>query len=552
MHIPPKMLPRLWKLSHGFRLLSLASAAAGIASIAASLTFVWSTKHIVDIATGVSADSFRTAVAIMLAALAAQLVLNAAMRRVGIVASSRFSNDLRARLFHHMMHARWQGREPFHSADAIGRMAGDVTTVAGMVTGTLPGAVVTAVQLLAAFGFLLVLNARMAWILVVIMPVALAASKLYTRVARRLTRKIREVETEVNRLMQEGLRNRRLLLSLPEGGGFTQRFRASQAEFFRLILRRNDISLYASSAVTFGFMAGYTVAFLWCANGLMTGAVTFGVMTAFLQLVGQVQRPVVDLAGRVPQFVNTSVALERIGQLESLPGEPQQECVAMEGVPGVRLTDITYSYPDATHPAIDGLTRDFQPGSITAVAGGTGAGKTTLLMLLLGMVEPQKGTVELYSANGTAVKAGRGARCNMVYVPQGNSLIAGTVRENLLMADCRPGHEPSEAEMVAALHAACADFVMSLPDGLDTPTGEGGSGFSEGEAQRIAIARGLLGKGRVVVLDEPTSALDPATEQRLMASLREAAADRTLIIVTHREATMAACDSLLSLTPAAH
>lgn len=535
----------IWREARGLRAICFFTAILGAASTAASLFFVWTTKHIVDIATGVSGSPYPMAVGMMVCAMAAQLLLSAAMRRTGTVASTRFSCRLRGRLFSHLMKARWQGREPFHSADSIGRLGGDVSTLAGMAAGTIPGTAVTIVQLIAAFIFLLCLDARMAWVIALIMPLALLLSKLYMKRARRLTRLIREEETEINRTMQESLRHRRLMMTLPEGGGCTRRFDITQNEFFRLILSRNDISIFASSAVTLGFMAGYTAAFLWCAGGLMAGTVTFGMMTAFLQLVGQVQRPVVDLAGRVPQYINAGVAEERIDQLRNLPEEETAAPAPLNGIPGIRISDATYSYPDGKESPVKDFSHNFRPATMTAIAGNTGAGKTTLLMLMLGMLRPRQGTVEIYSADET-MQAGNAARCNIVYVPQGNSLISGTVRENLLMAR-EASNPPSDTEMKEALKAACADFVIDLPQGLDTNCGEGGGGFSEGEAQRIAVARGLLGRGRILLLDEPTSALDPSTAERLMHRLRQEAGSRTVVIVTHRADTMEMCDETVRI-----
>lgn len=540
-----KIIKWIWREAKGIRALTAITSLLGICSIGASLFFVWITKHIVDIATGVSDADFRTAGWLMVATLVGQLMLSAASKRVGIIASTRFSCRLRGRMFNHLMRAQWRGREPFHTADSIGRLGGDVSTLSGFATGTLPGTIITIVQLLAAFVFLLCLDPRMAWMIAVIMPLALALSKLYTKRARRLTRRIREEETEINRTMQESLRHRKLMMSLPEEGGCPGRFDKAQTSFFRLILKRNDISIFASTAVTFGFMTGYAVAFLWCASGLIEGTVTFGLMTAFLQLVNQVQRPVVDLAGRVPQYINAGVAAERLDQLRDLPEEREETAQRLKGTPGLSLSDVSYSYPDGKDYPVENFTYNFRPGTMTAIAGNTGAGKTTILMLMLGMAKPQKGEVKIYSGD-VSVDAGKGARVNMVYVPQGNSLVSGTVRENLQMARAA-GDEATEAEMEKALHDACAEFIFALPKGLDTFCGESGGGFSEGEAQRIAVARGLLGRGRILLLDEPTSALDPQTSGRLIEHLRDEVRDRTIVIVTHRSDTMALCDATIKI-----
>lgn len=534
----------LWLRREGagvWRLVAL-NALCGVGATAASLLFVWCTKHIVDIATGRSAGTWAGAVSLLVCALAGQLLLGAAARRVAVVCQARFSNAFRSRLFSHLMHAEWTGRERFHSSDAVGRLASDVATVSSTVSSTVPGLLVSMVQLLAAFGFLLALDGRMAAVLVLVMPAALLLSKLYMRRSHRLTRQIRKAESRIQCTMQESLQHRVLIASLMRTGGAVSSFDALQDRFYSLVLRRNDISVFASSAVTAGFMAGYTLAFLWCAHGLQSGAVSFGVMTAFLQLVAQVQRPVVDMASRVPVFVQTSVAIERIDEILSLPTESGGQAVRLPGRVGLRLNGVCFSYAGAHGSVLNGLSHDFAPGTLTAVAGPTGTGKTTLLMLMLGLLRPTAGSVDFYNGD-TQVEASPATRPNIVYVPQGNSLLSGTVRSNLLMA--RPG--ATDAEMEDALRQAEAGFVLTLPEGLDTPCGERGRGLSEGQAQRIAIARGLLGRGGVLVLDEPSSALDSATEARLIASLQRIAGERTVIIVTHSPRLLTACTNIINL-----
>ena len=267
--------------------------------------------------------------------------------------------------------------------------------------------------------------------------------------------------------------------------------------------------------VSAAFSLGYIAAFLWGVYGISKGAITFGVMTAFLQLVGQVQRPLVNLARQIPSFIYSTTSIDRLMEMEDAPKEV------------------------AGHPVklLQGLTFDFPPLSRTAIVGETGSGKSTLIRLMLALLKPVDGRVVLY--DGTQeVPASAATRCNLVYVPQGNTLFSGSVRENLRMGN----PEATEEEMKAALETAVADFVFSLPDGMDTRCGEGGAGLSEGQAQRIAIARGLLRPGSILLLDEFSSSLDPETEQRLMDNLTKKAAGKTMIFITHRERIAQLCE----------
>lgn len=527
-----KSLRWLWGESKGVRGRIAATALLGCATTGAALLFVWVTKTIVDTAVRSPESPLGWLIALLVGSLLLQLGSTTLAGRLEAECITRFSNALRGRLFSRLMRARRGGRSQMHTGDAVSRLTGDVGTVSTTLASTLPGMASTAVKLIAAFIFMATLDVRMALCLVVIMPLALLASKIYLKKTRRLTREIREAESRLQQQMQEDLQHRLMMSTMGRTDASVESFRERQRRFFTLTMRRNDISLFSGGMVSAGFMAGYAVAFLWCAFGLRSGAVSFGMMTAFLQLVSQVQRPVVDLARRVPALVAASVSVERLQTLFALPVEADEASRRLKGGVGVRFEGVCFAYPDDTEgrSVVSDMTRDFVPGSLTSVGGPTGAGKTTLLMLMTGLLTPDKGQVTLYSTEGEEAVPSPATRCNFAYVPQGNSLMSGTVRENLLMA----APDASDAEMEKALRLACADFVLALPEGLDSPCGERGAGFSEGEAQRIAIARGLLAPGQVLLLDEPTSALDSATETRLLANLSESAGGKTVVMVTHR------------------
>ena len=260
-------------------------------------------------------------------------------------------------------------------------------------------------------------------------------------------------------------------------------------------------------------------------------------MTAFLQLVGQVQRPLVSLTRQIPSLIYSTTSVDRLMELEDAPKEEAGEPVKLAGAAGVRVEGLDYRYPDGHRMILKDLTFDFPPLSRTAIVGETGSGKSTLIRLMLALLKPVDGRVVLYD-DAQEVPASAATRCNLVYVPQGNTLFSGSVRENLLMGN----PEATEEEMRTALETAVADFVFSLPDGLETRCGEGGAGLSEGQAQRIAIARGLLRPGSILLLDEFSSSLDPETEAKLMDNLTKKAAGKTMIFITHRERIANLCE----------
>lgn len=545
---------RLWNASRGIRPRIALSSAAGVGEVCASLAFVWVSKHLVDIATARATGNLRLCIAGMIACIAVQLLCSAAGTRLDLLNAVRLKNTLRRRLFARVMESRMELRpenrpgsptenRPLHTADILNRMDEDTRIVTDALCTSLPASLVTVVQFTAAFCFLAALQPVLAVTLAAVMPAALLLSKLYLRRMRRLTAEIRTTEAHIQEHVQEHLRHRTLISTLERTSPAIAALAARQDTLWRQVARRTDFSLFSRTAVQAGFAAGYATAFLWGIHGLADGTVTFGMMTAFLQLVAQVQRPVVEMSRHIPAFVHSVTSTERLAELDDLPPEEQGTPLALTGSVGIRLCGVDYSYPGTSRQVIRRFSHDFAPGSFTALTGETGAGKSTLVRLMLALATPQSGTVTLYNAHGHELPASPRARRNLVYVPQGNTLLSGTIRDNLLLGNPLA----TDTQLREALHTSAAEFVFQLPDALDTPCREGGTGLSEGQAQRIAIARGLLRPGAVLLLDEPTSALDADTERTLLRRLAARTAGKTVILVTHRTAAAACCTDAVTL-----
>ena len=522
---------------------SLLSVCIGLVRIAASLGFVWICKRLVDIATGVTDAPPGRSAGIMLGIMLLQLVCSVASRAWESYNRTRSGNELRAGIFARALRSSWTGYERFRSGDAVNRLEEDVRVVTDLLCSRLPDLVVTLAQLAAASLYLMRMSPRLLWILLGLAAVATVGSRMFFNTLRALTERIRRQEAEAQQLMQENLQKRLVVLTLIGARQVLDRLGLIQKDVLDRTVVRLEYNAAARTFMQIGFMGGYAAAFLWGVLGIRTGTVSFGMMTAFLQLVGQVQRPVAELARQVPAFIHAATSVERLMDLQALEQETDEAPRRLPGAPGVRFTDVRFTYPGRTDAVLTDFSCDLAPGTMTVLTGPTGAGKSTVSRLALGLLHPESGSVELYGP-GDSVPAGPGTRCNFCYVPQGNSLLSGSVRDNLLLA--RPG--ASEAQLREALHTAAADFVFGLPEGLDTPCGETGGGLSEGQCQRIAIARALLQDGGVLILDEATSALDAETEGMLLDRICERyRGKKTLLFISHRTAVSARADAVLEM-----
>ena len=527
----------LWSHSVGARGAVLVNILLGSLSVGLNLLFIFLCKRLVDIATGVLPDSLSLYTAFVLVVVVLRLVVTALNVRVANLTNSKMNFIIRKDLYSNLLYAEWLGKEKRHTGDTVNRLETDVSTVTSVICSDFPQIFTTLIQLVAAVVFLCTLEWRLAALLVLITPLFIVFSRIFIHRLREMTRGIRETESQVQSHLQESLQHRMVIQSMENEGRMEDRLDDLQEREYGQIKERTRFNIIARTMVSAAFSLGYIAAFLWGVYGISKGAITFGVMTAFLQLVGQVQRPLVNLARQIPSFIYSTTSIDRLMEMEDAPKEVAGDPVKLAGPAGIRVEDLYYRYPDGQRMILQGLTFDFPPLSRTAIVGETGSGKSTLIRLMLALLKPVDGRVVLY--DGTQeVPASAATRCNLVYVPQGNTLFSGSVRENLRMGN----PEATEEEMKAALETAVADFVFSLPDGMDTRCGEGGAGLSEGQAQRIAIARGLLRPGSILLLDEFSSSLDPETEQRLMDNLTKKAAGKTMIFITHRERIAQLCE----------
>ena len=526
-----------------YRLPLLTAIFCSVVLAVCSFFYVYISKALVDVATGHAHGSI-----LQLGVLFAVVILlriGTRSLRTWLQNKSVFQmkNAMRQRQFDALLQMTAPAREKLHSGDIVNRLEGDVDAVANAFCMTVPNLIGTALQFCVAFGYLVWLDARLAWLLLLIVPVGIVAARFVLRKMRTMSKDVREGDSRVQSHIQESLQHQSLIKALEYDGQSSLNLTNLQSRLYENSLRRTRFGIAAHIITALCFSGSYALAFLWGVSGIAAGTVTYGMMTAFLQLVNQVQRPLAEMGDQLPGLFHSTASIDRLLELDKMEKEPLCEPLQLEGIAGIRVEDLTFAYPGSTEKVFSRFSYDFIPGSRTAIVGTTGVGETTLIKLMLALQKPQEGSLTFYNASASAAACSSATRVNLVYVPQGNSLISGTVRDNLRMGD----PFADEQKMKAVLHTAAADFVLSLPAGLDTQCFEAGGGLSEGQAQRIAIARGLLRPGSILLLDEFSSALDEQTEKQLLERLTADYPDRTMIFITHRGVVTDYCNQVLKL-----
>lgn len=527
----------LWHQSRGIRLNSAVRIVTGVVQVGLGLTMVWLSRRFIDetIRTGTANDIIQ-----MITLLIITVTSGVLLRQVGYwlttMASIRQTNALRLRIFGGLFRRQLYSEQELHSGDVTSRMSKDIETVSTVTTDTLPQMAITVIQLCGAFLLMRWFDKRLAWALLLLTPMALILGKLIARKLRQMTLDIRQDESRIQMQVQEGMEYNAVLRSLGSEQWVTGRLDSMQQRLRGNVMRRMRFTVVMRLIIGSAFSLGYLLAFVWGGIGLRNGTITFGVMTSFLQLVGMIQHPILQLLNMVPGIIHCTASIDRLNELESaeqanpIPYNPSlpRDLTIAHSEP-IRFRDVSFHYAKGDRMVLEHFSHEFTPGSKTAIMGETGIGKTTLFRLLLGFIQPTSGRIDM---NGT-----------VCFVPQGNTLMSGTIRYNLQLA--KP--EATDQELLDVLHTACADFVNELPDGLDTELGERGSGLSEGQSQRIAIARGLLRPGTILLLDEISSALDEATERELFERLFASYPDRTFLLITHRTLVAELCDEVIRL-----
>ena len=531
----------LWRAWRGNRLQAVLNAVVGLLGVVVSLSSVWAVQHAIDVAAHEVEGNIIIAVLLMGGLILSNFALNIASVWIRNILGIKAQNRMQQKLLDRMLRSKWNGKETHHSGDVLNRLETDVTNVVNFLTEIIPNSLSTLALFVGAFGYLFMMDWRLAIVIVIMIPIFILFSRVYVRQMRHLTSEVRTSDSKVQSILQETIQHRLLIKTLEGDSAAVDRLEDTQSVLRSNVVRRTKFSVFSYLVLNLGFSVGYLIAFTWAAVRLSGGTLTFGGMTAFLQLVNKIQNPARQLTHLAPQFVSVFTAAERLMELEENPLEEQGEPIELKAPCGVRFIDVAFAYDDSENNVIEHLSYDFYPTSCTAILGETGAGKTTMVRMILALLQPNSGKVEIYNEKEHHDLSPL-LRTNFVYVPQGNTLMSGTIRDNLRLGKL----DATDDEMAEALKRSCADFVFELPDGLDTKCTEQGGGLSEGQAQRISIARALLRNRSIMLFDEATSALDPDTERKLLQNILSKR-DKTIIFITHRPAVMEYCDQTIEI-----
>ena len=530
----------LWQYSRPYLGKILLVMVFGLLETIASLLMVQISKEIIDHATFGNAF-VRLMVVYVLLMLGMQAV-TVISSLVSTMLTERFSFGIRKQIYEKIIHSHWMDVKKYHTGDLMTRLTSDAGNVADGIIGTIPSIIQLAVELLLVFLTLFYYSPMLAMFALLVAPVAALSSWWLGKKLRKLQVKVQESEAAYRSFLQESLANLLIVKAFANEDYSTERLTQLREERFHWVYRRTKMGVASSTVMSLAFQTGYIVAFCYGAIQISRKMITYGTMSVFLTLVNRVQAPVMGLAQQIPKVVSILASAGRIMELQQIPLEMKTDTQIPSAQVGVEIKDMTFGYTDET--VLENVNLRIEPGEFVAIIGESGIGKTTLIRIIMSFMSNIRGSVTFFNEKGDLEPANAATRKFISYVPQGNTLFSGTVRENIRMGKL----DATEEEMYEALKLASGyEFVMGLPKGIDTVIGERGHGLSEGQAQRIAIARAFLRKAPFLILDEATSALDEKTELEVLQGLKELSPRPTCLIITHRKSILPYCDRELQI-----
>ena len=535
----------MYKYIRRYRMVVVIYILLGMVGTLMSLLSSVGMKRLIDVVTGFRYGGLVNAAAYMIGMMVGSVLLSAIASRISAVINIRVQNGIQAEVYDCMLRTDWESLDKFRSGDLLQRLNGDVGGVAGGVTSFLPSFVTGVVQFFGSLAIILYYDPVMALIALIGAPLSVICSRVLVKRMREFNKRMKTISSEVMSFHEDSFRNLTSIKAFGIMDEFRGRMLNMQERYRTAFLEYNAFSVVTSMIMSLVGLAISMGCFGWGVYRLWTHAISYGTMTMFLQLTGMLRGAFSTIIGLVPTFISITTSAGRIMAVTELPEEPgARETLAFTDYVTAELRDVTFAYQGGGN-VLEHVNFRAEPGETVALTGASGEGKTTLIRLLLGLIYPVEGSAVITDCDGSETPISAATRGAFSYVPQGNTILAGTIADNLRMVAPNAGDE----EIIEALKTACAwDFVEKLPDGIHSETGELGRGFSEGQAQRLSVARALLRKAPILLLDEATSALDENTERKMLENLEQCPWVRTCVIITHRSATAAICTRRYALT----
>ncbi len=500
------------------------------------------TKRVLDIATGDAAGNLAAAGAALFAVIALQVTAGACQSLLNAYTNGKLTMSLREYLFTVICKKKYEDISPYHSGDILNRITSDVDTVVSSSVTIIPNSVSIFTKIIAGLGAMVFMNPILALIILLLGITVPAIGRFISKKYKYMHKECQRTEGRTRSFMQECFENIVVIKTFASEGPFIKRLQRYMDDNFKLKIKRTGISIAATISLYTFFTIGYYAVLLWGAGGLAKGTLTYGTLMAFLQLISQLRAPLQNVSGILPQYYSAIASAERLTELEGLRDETSllksEDADKLKAdFKSIEAKNLCFGY--GAKNILENCSFTAEKGDIIAITGESGSGKSTLFKLILGLYSPKSGSL---TVNGK-IPTDASVRPLFAYVPQGNMVLSGSIRDNISL--CNPDVD-EESIINAAKAAEIYDYIAALPDGLDTMLSERGAGLSEGQIQRISIARALITEAPVLLLDEATSALDETTETKVLENIRRMTG-KTVLFITHRNTSLKACDKIMHI-----
>lgn len=502
--------------------------------------FAVASQRLLDVASKAMSGNLFKEAGVLIFLVALQLVLQIILSKCYVKINARVRINIKTDLFHDIVRKDLSEVNAYHTGELVNRLSSDVNTVAGAVVDILPTALALSIGVVLSFGVLFKLDPVYAIIYLVVAPLALFTAKLFRRKLKDLYKESAQTDGKVKSFMQECLRNLLVVKAFQKEKHMTDKCNVYQLDNYKILIKKNNVSIMANVMFFLSITAGYYLTLVWGAYKLSIGLMTFGEIVAMLELVSQIQSPLKSLSSLFPQYYSALASSERILELKELPDERKTQQDKVQGFSKLIIDNVSFAYDE--NKVFENVSCEIEEGDIIGIHGESGIGKSTLIKLILGVLSPDEGGIYIVDQKGHKVSVDPETRSIFSYVPQGNLILSGTIIENVVF-----GSDNIDLKLVEKVIRVSQldELINQLPAKLDTVLGEGGLGLSEGQVQRLSIARALYRNSEVLLLDEATSALDRETEIRVLKEIRDMG--KTCLFITHRNEALSSCSKLLSV-----